>query len=184
METVLGYNMKRFRRELSLSLNGLAEEMGVAASFLSQVETGKVSPSLARLKQIAAVLNVTTSDLIGETGEGRGEIVVGKDEARLIPVSTRGIRIELLSSKHMDHFMQPYKITFQAEADTEDFHTHFGQECGLVLEGRVDLWVGDKHFKLGPGDNFYYNSGLPHRIANSHDHVSVVYMVANPPIFL
>jgi len=54
----------RARREASgVSLRQFARELGVSASFLSQLETGKAQPSVATLYSICTALNMSIDDL-------------------------------------------------------------------------------------------------------------------------
>ena len=50
---IIGVNIKRAREEKGDTLRELAKKLNVSASFLSQIETGKASPSLATLKNIS-----------------------------------------------------------------------------------------------------------------------------------
>ena len=40
------------------------------------------------------------------------------------------------------------------------------EEVVIVLEGRLELWVGDEHHLLEAGDSVTYSSRLPHRNRN------------------
>ena len=43
------------------------------------------------------------------------------------------------------------------------------EEVVIVLEGRLELWVGDEHHLLEAGDAVTYSSRLPHRNRNTGD---------------
>ena len=45
-------------------------------------------------------------------------------------------------------------------------HTHFAEEFILVLNGKVDMLIGDKHYKGSNGDLFFLSSNLPHNLTN------------------
>jgi transcriptional regulator with XRE-family HTH domain len=47
---IVGVNIKRLREDQDLTLRALAKKLRLSASFLSQVESGKASPSLSTLK--------------------------------------------------------------------------------------------------------------------------------------
>ncbi len=65
----------------------------------------------------------------------------------------------------------------------DDRHSHQGEEAGMVLEGVIELTVGDETFTLEAGDSYSFPSHLPHRIANAGDGEAVV-VWANTPITL
>ncbi len=53
-----------WRRHRGLTLEKLATGAGYSKSFLSQIETGKKTPSLATLRAIADVLDLNMDDLV------------------------------------------------------------------------------------------------------------------------
>ena len=63
----LGPRIELLRQEKSLSLSELAEKVGISASYLCQIENGKVMPALSTLKNIARVLKVKPESLITST---------------------------------------------------------------------------------------------------------------------
>ena len=60
----LGEKIKKIRNGKSFSLRDLAGKVDLSASFLSQIEQGKASPSIENLKKIANCLDVRVSYLI------------------------------------------------------------------------------------------------------------------------
>lgn len=58
--------IKKIREERKLSQDDLAKRLGVTRAVISQYETGKRQPKLDQLKKIAAALNCSYLDLIGE----------------------------------------------------------------------------------------------------------------------
>jgi quercetin dioxygenase-like cupin family protein len=53
----------------------------------------------------------------------------------------------------------------------------------VVLEGTLDLWVGDDHFVLREGDAIAYPSRVPHRNTNPGDRPAKVLFCLTPPSF-
>lgn len=64
---MLGDNIKAFRNEKNLSLNGLAKEAGISPSYLSDLENNKcINPSKEKLTKLAEVLEVRIEDFYKE----------------------------------------------------------------------------------------------------------------------
>lgn len=80
----IGERIKKSRNEKGLSLRELASKVDLSASFLSQIEQGKASPSIENLKKIATSLDVKVSYLIEDEEETRNMEVVKKDERKYI----------------------------------------------------------------------------------------------------
>ncbi|WP_313800443.1 helix-turn-helix domain-containing protein [Cytobacillus sp.] len=64
---MIGERVKQLRKEKKMSLSELAEQAGVAKSYLSSLERNlQTNPSIQFLEKIAAVLNVPVDHLIHE----------------------------------------------------------------------------------------------------------------------
>jgi transcriptional regulator with XRE-family HTH domain/quercetin dioxygenase-like cupin family protein len=59
----LGERLREERQRLGVSLRGLARDVGVSASMISQIETGKTKPSVSTLYSIVSVLGITMEEL-------------------------------------------------------------------------------------------------------------------------
>jgi len=62
----IGETLQRVRRERGLSLRTLASRAGFSPSFLSQVENGQTSPSIASLEKLAGSLGLRLVDFFEE----------------------------------------------------------------------------------------------------------------------
>ena len=60
---------------------------------------------------------------------------------------------------------------------------HDGEECALVLKGRVVITVGDVDYELNQGDSIYYDSGLPHKARALGDEHAEIVSAITPPNF-
>jgi len=60
----IGEKLKKSRNDKGMSLRELATKVELSASFLSQIEQGKASPSIENLKKIAHTLDVRVAYLI------------------------------------------------------------------------------------------------------------------------
>jgi len=64
----------------------------------------------------------------------------------------------------------------------EQIH-HVGEELGYVLEGELELTLGDQSYSLKAGDSFYFPSTEPHSYRNPGDTVARILWVNTPPTF-
>lgn len=48
----------------------------------------------------------------------------------------------------------------------EDMIYHVGEEAGVVISGVIEITVGDLVETLGPGDAYYFDTSVPHRMRN------------------
>ena len=66
----------------------------------------------------------------------------------------------------------------------EEPYTHDSdEEFLMVLEGTLDLWVGDEHYVLREGDAITFDLHLPHWNMNRGDTPTVILFCMTPPSF-
>jgi quercetin dioxygenase-like cupin family protein len=109
--------------------------------------------------------------------------VVRADQRKILIYPGSGIRNELLSPD-LKRDIQMMRVVIPPGADTGDVSlSHAGEECGFVLQGRLEVWVGDEHYTLGPGDTIYQPSTVPHRSRNIGDTDAIIVTAITPPSF-
>ena len=165
LEFDLGARIRRLRRSSDLTLRELAHRARVTESFLSQVERGVASPSVASLQRIARGLGLSIAQLFSTDGNaGR---VVRREQRRRIAYPGLGAVDEFLTPA-MATRLQIILSTVEPGGGTGDeaYAHDSDEEVLVVLEGELDLWVADEHYKLGEGDAVTYSSRLPHRNVN------------------
>ena len=93
----IGERIKKSRNDKGLSLRELASRVDLSASFLSQIEQGKASPSIENLKKIATSLDVKVSYLIEDEEETKNMEVVKKNERKYIESVDSNTKMALLT---------------------------------------------------------------------------------------
>ncbi|MDD5504592.1 MAG: XRE family transcriptional regulator [Candidatus Omnitrophica bacterium] len=181
---IVGVNIKRLREEQGLTLRRLANNLGISASFLSQLESGKSSPSLATLKHIADTLSTTIGELIGEGQKAETNPVVRSDERKHVHEVSKGISLYLLTSRDANKQMEPllFKLKEGASSGSRAYK-HFGQEFVLVLKGSIEITLNEISYILKKGDSIYFNSSIPHDFKNAGKDETEVVWVITPPTF-
>ena len=106
----IGEKLKKSRNDKGMSLRELATKVELSASFLSQIEQGKASPSIENLKKIAHTIDVRVAYLIEDE----------EDDIRNIEFETfrsRGshsgiIRVYQKDAKVVKRYFQTSKLAF------------------------------------------------------------------------
>lgn len=178
----LGVRLRSLRTTRSLTLRALARDAGVTESFLSQVERGVTTPSIATLRRIARSLGLSIADLFAET-EPAG-LVVRAGERRRIPYPGLGAVDEFLTQGRGGRLQVIMSIVQPGGGTGEEPYTHDSdEEVVIVLEGELDLWVGDEHFHLEQGDALTHSSRIPHRNTNNGPRPARLLFCITPPSF-
>lgn len=192
----LGERIRRKRKEQGFVLAKLASACKISPSFLSQIERDQASPSISTLHDIANALGVplayffATPDQQAEKEgkeiterNGVGVKVVRADQRKILIYPGSGIKNELLSPDLNRSIQMMWTVLPPGTETGPEPLVHEGEECGLVLQGRVKIWAGDDEFILGPGDAIYQNSSIPHHSKNIGDDDVIVVVAITPPSF-
>lgn len=181
---VVGINIKKYRSEKNLTLRAFAKQIGLSASFLSQVESGKTAPSLVTLKAIADHLNVTVGELIGEKAEITHNPVMRARDRKSAKKIGEKIKIYMLTSPDPSKQMEPMLFCLDKDAQSGGtFYKHFGQEFVLVLKGSLEIILNNTKYILNKGDSMYFNSHVPHAFRNVAHGETEALWVDTPPTF-
>jgi len=181
---IVGINIKKAREAKDMTLRELAQLLGVSASFISQVETGKASPSLATLKGIADALSTTVGVLLGDQETKPANPVVRAKERSLPKNTSKGMQIFLLTSPDPNKQMEPLLFRLDSQAKSgKSLYKHFGQEFVLVTKGALEIKLNDISYVLKQGDTIYFNSNIPHSFKNLHKGETEAVWVVTPPTF-
>ena len=160
--------LRGLRTQHRFSMRQLAALSGVSTSTISDVERGKVEPSITMLKRLATALDVNLTYFFSEADVDPGWVVRADKRRRIRqPVVGRGIEFELLGPEH-DSDLEPLFGRYDPGASMgAEAITHDGEEWGIIVRGRLKVWVGDEIFFLDEGDTIWFPSTTPHRMANA-----------------
>jgi transcriptional regulator with XRE-family HTH domain len=175
----LGRRIRTLRTERGLTLTGLAARVGITRSFLSSVERGVAYPSLLVLRSIAAALEVPVFMLF--TAPEANGMVVRKGARKVIKPPGAPVSYELVSPD-LRRKIEMIIVRLKPGLDSAAM-AHEGEECALVLRGRVAITVGDVEYELDEGDSIYYDSGLPHKARAVGDEPAEIVSAITPPNF-
>lgn len=175
----LGRRIRTLRTERGLTLTGLAARVGITRSFLSGVERGVAYPSLMVLRSIAAALEVPVFLLF--TAPETNSIVVRRDARKVIRPPGAAVSYELISPD-LRRKLEMILVRLKPGVDSSAM-AHEGEECALVLAGRVVITVADVDYELDEGDSIYYDSGLPHKARAAGDEQALIVSAITPPNF-
>ena len=100
----------------------------------------------------------------------------------LVRLTEGKVRFQVVAAERADKTVQMLHETYEPGGDTgAEMLTHEGEESGIVLEGEIELTVGDQRRVLGPGDAYYFESTIPHRFRNVSKKQAVIISACSPP---
>lgn len=178
----LGSTIRRIRKEKMLTLKDVAHMTNLTESLLSQIENNKAQPSITSLMAISKVLNTPIAYFFDQDDSHAGSPVLRSSERPVVHTKS-GITYYLLSQNVEETQIEMLYAEYEKGASTEVMHTHSGYECGIVLEGKLEVKLNEDRYILNRGDSITIPSSQPHDIANIYDGVTTAIWVNNPPTF-
>ncbi|GHG85751.1 cupin domain-containing protein [Pseudodonghicola xiamenensis] len=181
----LGESVRQARKSRGLSLQTVAEGAGISTGLLSQIERGISSPSIRNLRAICDVIEIPFLSLFAEADSASREagMIVREGRRRTVDFGDKGMVKSFLTA-HDNGALQVMEIVLAPGGTSgEEAYAHDGEECGVVLRGKLELWVEDDRFVLDEGDAFHFESRRPHRFRNLGNDESRVMWVTTPPVW-
>jgi transcriptional regulator with XRE-family HTH domain len=180
-EKRIGERIKYLRLKKSMGLVELGRHTGLSASFLSQLETGRVVPTLRNLARISMVFSKDLSYFFDPEPQALFRVHRCKDRVRLPQsgVEDPSYFFESLAYMVPDRQLDPYFAEFlpQKKGRQPRPHQHPGCEFLLVLSGRLDVQHGEITHHLETGDAAYFDADTIHSYVCAGDQPSTAVIV-------
>lgn len=183
MKEQLGERLREEREGRNLSLRAVASAVGISPSMLSQVETGKIHPSVNTLYAMVSYLEVSLDDLLGLAQNGNAAASsalkaqrLGVQRAGENPTieMENGVTWERLANaghRGVDPLIMTYAPGASSSAEGK-LMRHSGSEYGYLLEGQLTLMLDFDTFTLRVGDSICFDSHRPHLYRNDTQEVA------------
>ena len=183
----IGEKIRGLRRSKNVDIGDLAQQVGISAAVLGQIESDVVPPTIATLMKIATILGTSMTHFFQEEEEAHEIEVVRRGERQKMRKpsgagqSSLSYAYEALASTHVASHMQPLLVEFNLDvADDLVPVSHEGEEFHYVLEGTVEFQGGGQVVTLRPGDSLYFKATVPHVLRGTGSvppkTISVVYV--------
>ncbi|MBI4773688.1 MAG: helix-turn-helix transcriptional regulator [Deltaproteobacteria bacterium] len=182
----VGERVKQVREQKGLTLEDLASRTGYTTELLKEIEEELVSPPLGVLIKLSKALDMKMGYLI-TGGESKPYTILRKHERRPVSryASKKGKRYgyayESLAPGKKDRHMEPFLVTLEPADVEEERSTHDGQEFIFVMDGAMEVLLGDERHVLYPGDCIYYDSTVPHLVRCHQSEVTRILAVLYAP---
>ena len=182
----LGPKLRQLRLRKKIALVDLGKHTGLSASMLSQLENGKLVPTLSTLARIAMVFDVGLDFFFGDRRRKRPFIVVqGADRLRFPdrPEAEKpNYLFECLAYSSQEKSMQAYLAEFPKRLPSEvTDHSHEGAEFVHVIEGSLVIRYQAEDYILHAGDSVYFDSSENHSYRGMSKTSARALVVTTPP---
>ncbi|MEO6982578.1 MAG: XRE family transcriptional regulator [Edaphobacter sp.] len=165
-EKRIGERIRYLRLKKSMGLVELGRHTGLSASFLSQLETGRVVPTLRNLARIAMVFSKDLSYFFEPVPQTLFRVHRRRDRVRLPQTGAEdpSYFFESLGYLVPDRQLDPYFAEFLPVKEGKNLkpHQHVGCEFLFLLSGALDVRHGEVTHHVEAGDAIYFDSDTIH----------------------
>ncbi len=174
----LGPEIRRLRKKAGLSLDDLARQTGLAEDYLGRIEEESELPPVGAMLQISRVLSLDAGKLLtrAETQDRTRKRKEGLQKRR------RSYAYKTLSPGGATMHLKAFLVSIDPQQDHDMVeYRHEGEEFIYVLAGKVEVTVGENHYKLSTGKSLHFHSSVPHMLRNPGDEKTELIVVLYTP---
>ncbi|MCP4757790.1 MAG: helix-turn-helix domain-containing protein [Proteobacteria bacterium] len=172
----IGKKIKKARTQKKYSFEKIANETGLAVDYLKNIESGKKTPSVGTLLQIARALELDSSFFLKEKEaslENRIEAYTKR---------TDNYAYKTLTPDAENKHLKAFRIAIDPLQDHQGVgYCHEGEEFIYVMAGKIEVVVGEHRNTLGKDESLHFNSGIKHLLRNiSQEKAELLVVVYSP----
>lgn len=161
--------IKSARLQQKLTMAELARKTNLSKTLISRLENFRITPSLNVLNKITGALGIDMIDLFQSEASSpaylfgnikKGENIIRNNSNKY------GIKYFMLAYKKLDRKLDPFIVEYRPSKNKRGFLTHEMEEFFVLLEGKVEFFVGDEEHcqTMKEGDTVYLSNGVPHAV--------------------
>ncbi|WP_203046626.1 cupin domain-containing protein [Pimelobacter simplex] len=163
--------LRSARSNAGIGVRELSRRVGISASMLSHIESGRSEPSVATLYALVSALGISLDEVLGVKGSGAilnpASFVVKPADRATIVLDT-GVKWERLTPTP-DPDVDALLVTYppgSSSSNNGGLMRHAGKEYGFLLSGQLVVQVGFESMTLNAGDALSFDSSTPHMYRN------------------
>ncbi len=180
----IGERIKYLRQRKQMGLVELGRHTGLSASFLSQLETGRVVPTLRNLARIAMVFSKDMSYFFEPERPELFKVLRAGERQRQpqTGVEEPGYYFESLGQVPAEQAIWPYVTEFLPTTgkSTPRSHRHSGNEFLYMLSGCLKLEHDNQVDTLSEGDAVFFNAEAVHSYERLGEHNCTALLLTMP----
>ncbi len=161
-----GDKVAKLRQTHEWSIEDLAQATGQSPEFIQELEADKVNPSVSFLLRLARALDVDPGTFLSE----QEKTAIRDERTKAFVKRTENYSYQTLTPGKQDEHLRGFMITIEPRQDHKPVaYKHEGEEFVYVLDGELDLILGNKNHHLSPGQCMHFNSDVPHKLKSRSD---------------
>ncbi|MFT8312405.1 MAG: XRE family transcriptional regulator [Sporolactobacillus sp.] len=169
----IGANLRQFRTSRGMSMEHLANKIGISKLTLMNVERGEGNPTLSVIWKIANGLNIPVSALLSIESDVS---IARKEDSMKLASSDKVFVAEPLFQSH--GLYELYRGYLQPDSEYLSSAHQFGvNEYVTVMSGALDIEVGGNTYHLNEYDSIKFKGDLDHKYINATSTLTILHFV-------
>jgi transcriptional regulator with XRE-family HTH domain len=157
-----GERVMRLRKGKNMTLKNLANETGLSTTTLSQIEKGEVIAPVSMILQLSRALGIDSSVLLREEQEK-----TGRESALGYKKRTEDYTYQTLTPEAAHKHLKAFGVFIDPKSEHKGVsYQHQGEEFIYVLQGKIEVMVGENKNTLAPGESIHFDSSIMHKLRN------------------
>jgi transcriptional regulator with XRE-family HTH domain len=156
----VGGRIRHIRKRLGISMKQLATKVGVSYLTIYRIETGKVSPSVAILTEIAFCLNYPLSSFL--ISDDKSIVHIRANEQPVI--ESHNLKLRLIAPRGVIDENISITVGKAEKGEVVSRHKNIGFELAYIIKGKCIFKQADKEYELNEGDLIYHDGQVPHSV--------------------
>lgn len=176
---VIGERIRSKRKEANLTVDEVAEKIGLSQSMVSQLERGKAKPSLDTLWKLSIIFDVSLSYFF-EGIKKNSVFLSRREEQEILTMRHPNVQYRVLAPLTCTK-LEFFEIIVSPDRGEKIVPLpHQGEEGGIVLHGEIEVTIGDETYLLKQGDSIYFDSTKPHAFRNPGTEPAIAIWTGTP----
>ncbi|MEO0399565.1 MAG: cupin domain-containing protein [Pseudomonadota bacterium] len=179
----VGQRLARIRKSYGMSQRQLAKASGVANATISQIEMGRLNPTVGTLRKVLSGLPMSLSAFFDDDATTADEKIFFS-ASELTELSEGNVSYRQVGGNLMNKAIQFMWERYEPGGDTgRHALAHEGEECGFIIRGELTVTVAGRTRVLRSGEAYYFNSEIPHTFKNDGPVACELITACTPPSF-
>ena len=178
----IGTRLRAARNQHGLSQRRLARQSGVSNATISLIEKGSLNPTISTLFKLLAAFPMTITEFWETDPQIATRVFYAFED--LIRIRHNKVTYWRVGGGTPADTMTFQYERYEAGMDGGEIRIDLDHEiAGFIIEGRLELTVGDQRRVLKDGDAYRFNGRIPHRLRVIGDQPVISISCTIPPVF-
>ncbi len=150
------------RDSMDYSVEEMATICETSVADYEKYESGKSDIPMSFICHLASKFNINPSELISGTEAYMNSYFLTRKGKGASVERTKAYKYQALANGFRNAKADPFEVTVEPNNDEIHLNRHAGQEFNMILEGQMQLRIGNSDLVLNEGDSIYFDATQPH----------------------